>query len=579
MRTNRSRAKKAVRIAGVITPGSTLVGLNNRSRQSSSELTDDRSLVFRQHEKSERHQRAINGGYMDKQDGTLRRGRHIWLAGVLAAAVMGVGLMVAPQLASARVASSVHVSAASSPVVIHTNSAAAPNGVLPPNGYLEICKQAWDYFVPAGPWTFTVTNSTGSVVDTEQVLVNQCNENMKGLPAGTYTVTETVSFPYHVSGIRAVPLSALVSKNVATATGTFVVKSGKTTTAFFVNRTRLGSVKVCKSLAANAQALSGQTFNFDVSDAAGTQTIPVVAQFGQTSCAIDYAWLPAGSKATVTEESSPNTAITGVAVIPPSAGTTTSSSATVKVSASEINAVVFTNQALGWVEVCKYADDASVTGSFHFTVNGAAINPVPVGQCSAPLQVPAGLATVNELQTNPNYHVDYIDAYGGSPPQYRVSSENGNSAVVEVPYGGIGNETVVDFYNSTLTGQFKICTAQTSPDAALVGDSFTYNYSYTVNGATSTGSVTLTVPLTGSACSGLSNYIPVINGNGTPVRVSVTAQYPTPLVGVDLAAFAYAGNGSVVSATPTPPTSLPWTAVVDLGTGINVDTFTNGATH
>jgi hypothetical protein len=508
---------------------------------------------------------------------------------------MGAGLMIAPQLASARVASSaqvassVHVSAASTPVVVHTGSAPAPNGVLPPNGYLEICKQAWDYFVPAGPWTFTVTNGAGAVVDTEQVLVNQCNENMHGLPAGNYTVTETVSFPYHVSGISSLPVSALVSKSLATASGTFTVKSGKTTTAFFVNRTRLGSVKVCKALAPNAQALSGQTFNFDVSDAAGTQTIPVVAQFGQTSCAIDWAWLPAGSKATVTEESSPNTAITGVALIPPSAGTASMGnpnlnppippSATVKVSASEINATVFTNQALGWVEVCKNAGDASVTGSFHFTVNGTPINPVPVGQCSAPIQVPAGTATINELQTNPNYYVGYISAWGGSPQTWRLDSENGNTAVVEVPYGGVGNETVVNYWNYTLTGQFKICTAQTSPDAALVGDSFTYNYTYTVNGNTSSGSVTLTVPLTGSACSGLSNYIPVINGNGTPVQVSVTAQYPTPLVGVDLAAFAYAGNGSVVSATPTPPTSLPWTAVIDLGTGINVDTFTNGATH
>jgi hypothetical protein len=28
-----------------------------------------------------------------------------------------------------------------------------------------------------------------------------------------------------------------------------------------------------------------------------------------------------------------------------------------------------------------------------------------------------------------------------------------------------------------------------------------------------------------------------------------------------------------------PPTGLPWTAVIDLGTGVNVATFTNGATH
>jgi hypothetical protein len=489
---------------------------------------------------------------------------------------MGTGLTVAPQLASARVAASAHVSA---PVVIHTNDASAvPNWTPAPNGYLEICKKRVGPYVPNGPWTFKVTNSMGSTVDVEHVVVGQCNEAVNGLPAGNYTVTEIVSDPYHVVAISAVPPSKLVNDNLAVAEGTFTVTSGKTTSAFFTNSTKLGSVKVCKSLADNAGALSNQYFAFDVKDVAGIQTIYVKALSGATTCTIDPVRLPASSAATITEVPSPNTAITGVSVIPPSAGTTTSTSATVTVQATEINAAVFTNEALGWVEVCKLGGDQSVTGNFHFTVNGTPINAVPVNQCSAPVQVPAGTAVINELQTNRNYYVSNITANGGSPPANRLVSTLGNSATVDVPYGDVGNETVVDYTNRTLTGQFKICTAQTSKDAALAGASFTYNWSYSVNGTTTPGSVTLVVPTTGSACSSLSSSLPVINSNGTPVQVTVTALYPSPLIGVDLANFAYAGNGGIASAGPT-PTSLPYTAVIDLGTGINVDTFTNGASH
>ena len=462
------------------------------------------------------------------------------------------------------------------------------NQNIPPtnNGYLEICKIAGDAYVPSGPWSFTVTNSAGQVVDQEQVLAGQCNEvlNGVGLAAGNYTVTESVASPYFVSQISAYPTSDLLSSNLANATGTFSVVPTLTTTAFFTNDTSTGYVKVCKSLASNAQGLSGQAFNFNVSDAAGTQTVVVYAQYGQTPCSIDFTPLPAGSSAKITEVGTPNTAISGVAVSPPNSGTTTSSSATVTVSPTNINAAIFTNEALGWVEVCKNAGDASVTGSFDFTVNGTPINPVAVGGCSQAIQVPAGTATIDESETNPDYYVSGTAAngYNGSSFVNQLVSVPGvNPAVVNVPYGGVANETVVTYTNSTKTGVFKICTAQTSSDAMLAGDTFTYNWSYTVNGTSTSGSVPLVVPATGSQCSGEIGQpgIPLINGNGSPVTVSVTAQAPTTLTGVDLAAFGYSGAGSVVPPAPITPGPLPQTATIDLGGGLNIDTFTNGATH
>ncbi len=356
-----------------------------------------------------------------------------------------------------------------------------------------------------------------------------------------------------------------------------------TTSAFFTNDTLTGYVKVCKSLAPNAQALSGQTFNFKVSDAAGTQWIDVVAQYGQTPCSIDFTPLPAGSTATMTEVSTANTSISGVAVSPPNAGTTTSSSASVTVSPTNINAGIFTNEALGWVEVCKDAGDASVTGSFDFTVNGAPINPVAVNGCSQAIQVPAGTATIDESETNPDYYVSNTaaDGFNGSTfVNQLVTAPGANPAVVNVPFGGVANETVVTYTNSTVDGVFKICTAQTSSDAMLAGDSFTYNWSYTVNGTTTSGTVPLVVPTSGSQCSGQIGLpgIPVINSNGSPVTVSVTAEAPS-LVGVVLAAFGYQGTGSVVPPAPTTPGPLPQTATIDLGSGLNIETFTNGAGH
>ena len=62
----------------------------------------------------------------------------------------------------------------------------------------------------------------------------------------------------------------------------------------------------------------------------------------------------------------------------------------------------------GYVEVCKASGTAPVTGSFSFTVNGQSAGPVNVGECSAPMAVPAGTATIAETPTITS------DTFGGS---------------------------------------------------------------------------------------------------------------------------------------------------------------------
>jgi len=281
----------------------------------------------------------------------------------------------------------------------------------------------------------------------------------------------------------------------------------------------------------------------------------------------------------VTEQSVPNVALTGVSVIPASADAgSTSTTAAVMVGTS-INSANFTNSALGWVEVCKNAADASTAGhSFNFSVNGGASFPVVAGSCSQPMQVPAGTATIME-STSANFFLANVSTVSVTDPSGSrlLTGPTGNPATVLVPFGGVGNETIATFTNAVNQGAFKICTAQTASAANLQGQSFPYTYSYTLNGVTTTGSVSLIVPLTGSTCSGLVGPIAVVNTNGTPVIVSVTAQHPAA-VSVDVTGVQYQGNGSVVS-TPPLPSLFPATERFDLGTGMNVVTWTNGATH
>ena len=100
---------------------------------------------------------------------------------------------------------------------------------------------------------------------------------------------------------------------------------------------------------------------------------------------------------------------------------------------------------------------------------------------SQAFQVPAGTATVQEYNTNPDFYLANVSTVGVTDPtgSRLLSGSTTNPATVSVPFGGVNNETVVTFTNDTNQAQFKVCTAQTSPDAALVGDAFPYTWAYT----------------------------------------------------------------------------------------------------
>ncbi len=508
-------------------------------------------------------------------------------------------------------------------------------------GYIEVCKVAGDGWV-VGTFPFTVAQG-GATVATVNVGVGQCSSAISVSTASAVTVTETSESPYYVSAIGAVPSlnlgsATLGSDTGATGTGggsgTFTIAAGEITVANFTNSTALGWVKVCKILSDDEGSLAGSTFNFNLSwsfappteastaaPITGMGTVSVVAVDASVAggaCAFPYGnagWnngIPVGATVTITEAPFADVAVSGVAITPPGANAATSTTpagtAVVTVQAGQYVAdATFTNDPLGVIEVCKNFDpkyyDSGNTATFTVTDGPSFSDTVTVngGACSAPIWVPAGTATVSEA-SDPGFYLESVSTEAASDPMGTrlLSSATANPASVSVPYGGVGDETVVTFTNAVDPTQFKICKQETSADANLSGATFTFDWSFggaepvvadDYNGGNKSVSLTIgdstSSDPTGLVCSGLFDGPPSISPTGGLYDITVS-ETPTELPGVQATAYSYQGNGGVVAAGPGSNTSAVWPVVVsdgatasvefNPGAGINVITFTNGST-
>jgi hypothetical protein len=231
-----------------------------------------------------------------------------------------------------------------------------------------------------------------------------------------------------------------------------------------------------------------------------------------------------------------------------------------------ITTATFTNQADGTVEICKDAADPQTLGNgsnrFNFVVNGSIDIAVNAGHCSFAIVVPAGTATVDELPST-NFHVVSVTATGPTNDNRLLSGSN--PVTVSVPFGGVGNETLVTYTNAVNTGQFKICKTTSEPQI-IGGVTFTFAWSYTLDGIPTSG----TVGLTPGECSGLLATIPVVDSSGNPVSVTVGE---ASTAGVYVNTITYAGNGSLVSSN----TASGWSSF-DIGLGVNSITYDNEVT-
>jgi hypothetical protein len=251
--------------------------------------------------------------------------------------------------------------------------------------------------------------------------------------------------------------------------------------------------------------------------------------------------------------------------------------------AGSVTQATFTNEAFGNLEICKTSSSINNGTPVSFNVGGYGSLTVPVNGCSpTPIILPVGTTTVSET---PLPHTTLTSVTGTSGVSWSPGS---NTATVTVPFGGtnpIANENYITFDNEVNTSQFKVCKQQVT-GAGLGSDSFHFTWSYvvTVNGQAKTTTGTISPDLTpGGACSLSITGVPVVNGDGSPVQVSVTEGTTTvtnPPVQVTNVSLAGGGSGLT---TPTLPHTVsassggtPLTATYGNGEGQSIITFTNG---
>jgi len=470
-------------------------------------------------------------------------------------------------------------------IVTYTNQI----NVSAQKGYVEICKEGSDDYVYGNSFTFNITDAAGLSYGPYTVLAGQCTSAIQ-VTAGPATISEAAQAPFYLEYVSVYPSANYISENDSNGTATVNVAAGDESTetnVTFINDTEFGYIKVCKALdSANSNALAGTTFYFDVSYTLSTgqgtveqeESIAVVANTfaNGPACVFINDGLPIGSIVTITEEPTPN-------VDDLSGGTQTvvvpgiwSPSGT---PGNDITSVTFTNQAEGTIEICKDAaagDNITLGQPFQFTVNGGAPITVLAGECSPAIAVPAGTATVDELAST-NFHEVSVTAIGPDGSN-RIISGTGiapdlNPIVVSVPFGGVGNETLVTYTNTVNTGEFKICkTTSATADGSgvlLAGDTFTFLYGYTVDAVMTPGSVSLTIPLNAQSgvivCSGILAVLPVQQANDAAVTVNITEE---SFLGVHVDGINYAGNGNTFD-VDGPASSF------DVGIGVNVVTYDN----
>jgi len=199
-------------------------------------------------------------------------------------------------------------------------------------------------------------------------------------------------------------------------------------------------------------------------------------------------------------------------------------------------AMVFASPALaqtnGFVEICKRADPTSqipVAGPFTYTINGTIHVTVTVGNCSAPIPVPEGTATVVE-DAVPFAQVTAITTL---PDATRLVSANltTGTAVVNVPGGDVSNTTTVNFTNRARTGFIEIC-KNAAPGSGLTG-----SFTFTITGPMGF-SATVTVPV--GACSNsilvpAGTVVVTETGDARTFVTSITTQPASALVSSNLA--------------------------------------------
>jgi len=201
----------------------------------------------------------------------------------------------------------------------------------------------------------------------------------------------------------------------------------------------------------------------------------------------------------------------------------------------------------GYIEICKHAATAGVTGIFTFTA-GPYTEHVPVGACSPAIRLPAGQATITELRRAP----DYLASCRTEPSSRLVSCDRSTqTATVIVKAGSTAKQTAAIFSNAVPTGRLKVC--QVAGTHVPAGTKFYFT----------DGQHSITVPA-GPAPGG---YCVLASQFPLDTQVTITQQIPA--------------SDQVSAITASPATRLAstdlatGTAVISIGKGFTDVTFTD----
>ena len=232
----------------------------------------------------------------------------------------------------------------------------------------------------------------------------------------------------------------------------------------------------------------------------------------------------------------------------------------------------------GYIEVCKTnASDAGLTGNFTFTITGnnafTTTTSVPIGHCSLPILVPAGLVNVAEAAPN---SITGITVQNGAPSTTLPDGSENVTVKPSPAAGDTSQEAIVSFANETV--QLKIC--KIASDAKVTAP-YTFTAVGTGDPSFPTG-ITRTVTVLPGQCQLVPG--PYTNPNGTTGwRAGTTVTVSEGVVpGTAVTAIAVTPSSREVPGakklSPLPNPTTPGPAGQDaavLGSGETQMSFTN----
>jgi hypothetical protein len=387
--------------------------------------------------------------------------------------------------------------------------------------------------------------------------------------SGTNNVVELPASGWTPSAIVVTPKANQLSKSVATGTAKVFVVAGSTaeneTLVTYTNKPSGGTtglLKICK--VAGTSDLAGDLFSFTEN---GGSAFSVAAGYPNANCSATTEW-QAGTVVNVAELATAGLHVSNITVSNGRGSNTNDAAGTVTATVGTgVTVVTYTNShnttsQTGYIELCKSAGDQYVNGYFQFTITApgfSSTQSVLTGQCSNPIQVPAGNVSVAETAQFP-FQVEAIDVYQG--PIVAENVTNGTVTVTVPVSASSNNEVLVDYVNETQLGALKVCKTLTANSSALVGATFNFSISASFEGSQiGEPSVSVVAGAPGTTACSSPLILPLTS------TVSVTEQGSANVQNV----------GVSVSPSSNDLGSVPPTANLTVGSGVTTATFTNEA--